>query len=91
VKRNSFYYCDGITEDRIEEGDAIQITGERGNFEAIKFFLSMRRYSSRLNIKESKIKSEGFEQKPLSLKITQSELLILFFTSFISLLFSKKE
>jgi hypothetical protein len=61
VKRNFFYYCDGITEDRIEDGDAIQITGERGNFEAIKFFLSTRRYSSRLNIKESKIKSEEFE------------------------------
>jgi hypothetical protein len=43
VRRNFFYYCDGVMEDRIEDGDAIQITGERGNFEAIKFFLSTRR------------------------------------------------
>ena len=32
VRRNFFYYCDGIMEDRIEDGEAIQITGERGNF-----------------------------------------------------------
>jgi hypothetical protein len=40
-------------EDRIEDGDAIQITGERGNFEAIKFFLSTCHHGSGFKIKES--------------------------------------
>jgi hypothetical protein len=29
VRGNTFHYCDGIMEERIEDGDAIQITGER--------------------------------------------------------------
>ena len=61
IKSHSYYYCDARMESRPEPCSLIQITGEEGNLEAIKCFVSQCHYGSRLKIKESKIKSEDFE------------------------------